>query len=141
MCPKGPEYDFGSLGRDPGAPFECTSLRLDEIPKGSASTLLMGPAAPSCGGRALSCVWYPMLCQWSLPWCDSHRDRQEPLGYRRVGFSTKTRNSRVLPATRISKGVYGSVLRKHTLALRSSSPALGCVWGVGGHVHIRSNFD
>lgn len=102
----------------------CALLR-KPVPKGSASTLLMGPAAPCCGGRALSCVWYPMLCQWSLPWCDSHRDRQEPLGYRRVGFSTKTRNSRVLPATRISKGLYGSVLRKHTLALRSSSPALG----------------
>lgn len=63
---------------------------------------------------------------------------QEPLGYRRVGFSTKTRNSRVLPATRISKGLYGSVLRKHTLALRSSSPALGCVCGEGGGARSRT---
>lgn len=106
----------------------CALMR-KPVRKGSASTLLMGPAALPYGGVPCP-VCGTQCCVSGLSPGVTLRDQQEPVGYRRVGFSTKTRNSRVLPATRISKGVYGSVLRKHSLALRSS-PALGLGWGWG----------
>lgn len=115
--------------------FLCALMR-KPVRKGSASTLLMGPAALPYGGVPCP-VCGTQCCVSGLSPGVTLRDQQEPVGYRRVGFSTKTRNSRVLPATRISKGIYGSVLRKHSLALRSS-PALGLGWGGEGGARART---